>query len=273
MDSFGSGACSPDPRFNSPDIRPLSIEVTITQEGLAPDIDKRGHAIHPDPMRILIVDDCPQSRSLLYGLLQHGGPYEIVVASSADEAVRRCTDPLVPRETDLDVILLDLDMHGVDGIEACRLLRAESDLRDVPVVIITAKTDVESLAMAFDAGAVDYITKPVRQIELLARVRSVLALKRETDARKSKEQDLLAKNLELQRALREIQVLRGLIKICSVCKKIKNDQGSWQQLELYIRDHSAAEFTHGICAECARDQYSKLNECFAPPDSDRTGML
>jgi response regulator RpfG family c-di-GMP phosphodiesterase len=135
------------------------------------------------------------------------------------------------------------------------------------MVIVTEKTDPESLAMAFEAGAMDYITKPVREIELRTRIRSVLALKRETDARKSKEQDLLERNLELQRALREIRVLRGLIRICSVCKKIKTDRGGWQEVELYIREHSAAEFTHGICAECASDQYLTLDEGAGPADS------
>jgi len=138
-------------------------------------------------------------------------------------------------------------------------------------VIVTAKTDAESLAMAFEAGAMDYLTKPVRQIELQARIGSVLALKRETDARKSKEQDLLEKNLQLQRALREIGVLRGLIRICSICKKIKTDQGRWQEIELYIREHSAAEFTHGICADCARDHYPTLDELSESPDGDNEG--
>jgi len=202
---------------------------------------------------------------LMHAVLRGGEPYEILIANSAAEAVCRCTDPLKPRETDLDAVLLDVDMQGSPGIESCRVLRDEPGLRGVPVVIVTAKTDAESLAKAFEAGAMDYITKPVRQIELRARLGSVLALKRESDARKSKEQDLLDKNLELQRALHEIRVLRGLIRICSMCKKINTDQGRWQEIELYIREHSAAEFTHGICADCARDHYPKLDGLSEPP--------
>ena len=254
--------------LHSRDVRRRCETVTTAGVGRT---TKSEVTIYPDPMRILIVDDCPGTRMLLHDLLREGTPYEVLFAGSAAEAVRCCTDPLKPRETDLDAVLLDLDMQGSSGLEACRLLRDEPSLRHVPVVIVTAKTDAESLAMAFEAGAMDYITKPVRQVELQARMRSVLALKRETDARRSKEQDLLEKNLELQRALREIRVLRGLIRICSVCKKIKTDHGRWQEVELYIREHSAAEFTHGICAECARAQYLTLDDLPEPADREQEG--
>jgi HAMP domain-containing protein len=60
---------------------------------------------------------------------------------------------------------------------------------------------------------------------------------------------------ELQQALGEVKVLRGILPICSSCKKVRSDQGSWQQIESYIREHSDAEFSHGICPECARRLY------------------
>ena len=145
-----------------------------------------------------------------------------------------------------------------DGIETCRRLQTEPHLRDTPIIMVTALAEARTLAEAFDAGAVDYIVKPIKKIELLARVRSALALKRETDSRKAREEQLVAKNLALQQALHEIQVLRGLIKICSYCKKIQNDQGTWQQVELYIREHTEAEFSHGICAECVGVHFPML---------------
>ena len=77
--------------------------------------------MYPDPLRILTWTT-PRSRERsCTACCNMGGLYEVLIASSAAEAVRRCTDPLVPRETDLDVILLNLDMHGGNGIEACRL--------------------------------------------------------------------------------------------------------------------------------------------------------
>jgi hypothetical protein len=65
--------------------------------------------------------------------------------------------------------------------------------------------------------------------------------------------------LELQKALAEIKVLRGILPICSYCKKIRDDEGSWRQMETYIRDHSEAEFTHGMCPDCAKKMQEEMN--------------
>ncbi|HKN86324.1 MAG TPA: response regulator [Nitrospiraceae bacterium] len=206
-------------------------------------------------MRILIVDDSEMSRELLHVWLSGAGYTDVIQVDSGVAAVHRVTNPLAPREADIDLILLDIEMAGMDGIHTCRRLRAEPHLQDTPIIMVTGTTDSRTVAEAFAAGAMDYIVKPVQKVELLARVRSALALKRETDARKAREEQLLSRNLALQRALHEIQVLRGLIKICSYCKKIQNDQGTWQQVELYIREHTEAEFSHGICAECGRAHF------------------
>jgi phosphoserine phosphatase RsbU/P len=215
-------------------------------------------AVESDPMRILIVDDSEMSRQLLHLWLTGAGYTDVMAVDSGAAALQRATNPLAPRETDIDLILLDIEMAGMDGIHTCRRLLAEPHLHDTPVIMVTGKTDSDTLKDAFSAGAMDYIVKPVQKVELLARVRSALALKRETDARKAREEQLLAKNLDLQRAMHEIQVLRGLIKICSYCKKIQNDQGTWQQVELYIREHTEAEFSHGICADCIDSHFPTL---------------
>lgn len=211
-----------------------------------------------DPMRILIVDDSAASRELLRAFLSSAGYSELISVESGTVALDRVTNPHSPRESDIDLILLDVEMDGLNGIETCRRLRSEVHLQDTPIIMVTAQTDPATLADAFEAGAMDYIVKPIQKVELLARVRSALALKRETDSRKSREEQLVAKNLALQQALHEIQVLRGLIKICSYCKKIQNDQGTWQQVELYIREHTEAEFSHGICADCAGVHFPML---------------
>ena len=83
----------------------------------------------------------------------------------------------------------------------------------------------------------------------------LLALKHEMDCRKERESELRRSNDELQRALKEVKVLRGLIPICASCKKIRNDGGFWQQLEEYLCDHSEAEFSHGLCQPCVKKLY------------------
>jgi hypothetical protein len=86
-------------------------------------------------------------------------------------------------------------------------------------------------------------------------VSSALALTEERTARKAREQELLMRTQELEQALREVKVLRGLIPICAKCKRVRTDTGDWQQLEVYIQDHSEAEFSHGVCQVCMKEVY------------------
>ncbi|MGC4096263.1 MAG: response regulator [Nitrospira sp.] len=153
------------------------------------------------------------------------------------------------------MILMDVLMPDIDGVAACRQIKQQAHLRDIPIIMVTAQTDLNNLKDAFSAGAMDYINKPVNGVELLARVSSALRLKSEMDCRKEREAELSRKNEELQRALREVKVLRGLIPICASCKKIRNDGGFWQQLEEYIGEHSEAEFSHGLCQPCLKKLY------------------
>ena len=146
-------------------------------------------------------------------------------------------------------------MPGIDGVAACRRIKQQAHLRDIPIIMVTAQNDFNSLKEAFSAGATDYINKPVNGVELLARVSSALTLKHEMDCRKAREAELRRSNEELQRALREVKVLRGLIPICASCKNIRNDGGFWQQLEEYIGEHSEAEFSHGLCQPCLKKLY------------------
>ena len=215
-------------------------------------------------MSILVVDDSEDGRRLLVQMLLHSGYSEVVSATSAEDAF-----DLLGLEggdfeanagnidaMDIDLILMDIIMPGVNGIDACRRIKSSPAYADVPVIMVTGTEEVDILERAFLAGASDYITKPLRSPELLARVASVLALKKEIDKRKIKELELLRKNDELEKALKEIKVLQGLIPICSYCKKIRDDAGLWQQMESYITKHSEASFTHGICEPCAKKHFS-----------------
>lgn len=206
-------------------------------------------------MAILIVDDSPDQHTLLRAILGKAGHTEILSADSAKAADSFLNPHGSEQSPQVDLILMDVLMPEQDGVETCRQIKNCAHLRDIPVIMVTAKNDLSNLQAAFAVGANDYINKPVQSVELLARVSSALALKQETDRRKAREQDLRRSNEELQRALREVKVLRGLIPICASCKKIRNDCGFWQQLEEYLSEHSEAEFSHGLCQPCIKKLY------------------
>src|SRR5437773_482793 len=92
--------------------------------------------------------------------------------------------------------------------------------------------------------------------ELPARVSSALALKRAIDIRKARERELVERHQQLDQALKEVKVLRGLIPICFSCKKIRDATGYWHTIEAYIQAHSEVDFSHGLCPECMDKRFS-----------------
>ncbi len=143
-------------------------------------------------MRILIVDDSKHVHTQLKIFLNADGYTDLFFAESAFEAFEMLgLNSGSGIKDDVDLILMDIEMDEMSGIEATHRISVVKELQDVPVLMVTADASEESLQEAFAAGAVDYITKPIRKVELLARIRSFLRLKQETDARKSRQKELL----------------------------------------------------------------------------------
>ena len=144
-------------------------------------------------MRILIVDDSEDSRDITEAALLSAGYRDITMATSALEAfaLLGILEETAIEGATADIILLDIVMPEVDGIEACARIRNDLRYTDVPIIMVTSLADMDSLANAFVAGANDYITKPVNRVELLARVRSALKLKGELERRQQRERELL----------------------------------------------------------------------------------
>jgi len=142
-------------------------------------------------MRILVVDDSDDSRDLTEAALLNAGYNDIAAVASARDAYDFLAVGKSGTAVEIDVILLDILMPEIDGIEACAAIRSDGRYNDVPIIMVTQLNDMDSLANAFIAGATDYITKPVNRIELLARVRSALRLKGELERRLARERELL----------------------------------------------------------------------------------
>ncbi|MEW5722161.1 MAG: response regulator [Thermodesulfobacteriota bacterium] len=208
-------------------------------------------------MSILIVDNSVQHRILLQHILRSEGFPELLEAGTAKEALDLLGLGDPGFSTDVKLILMDLLTPEMNGIEACRLLKADENLRDIPLIMVTGVSDQGNLEAAFEAGAADYIVKPVNKVELVARVRSLLRLKYEMDMRKARERELEETVARLREAMAEVKQLSGLLPICAHCKKIRDDEGYWQQVEIYLQNHSQAQFSHGICPDCLKSKFPK----------------
>lgn len=195
-------------------------------------------------MSILIVDDTLDHRLLVERLL-HGAGYTrtIAVESAAAAFALLGIEPSGPVSSPVDVILLDIMMPGINGLEACRRMKADPRMADIPVIMVTANTDADSLRQAFAAGATDYIRKPIIQVELIARVCTVLTMKLEMTMRKRREHDL-------ELAMQELKALRGCAPICASCKRIRSLSGGWQTLEEFVKASSDLKIDDTLCAHC-----------------------
>ncbi len=188
-------------------------------------------------MRVLIAEDDAVSRHLLEATLHKWG-YEVIVAADGLEALEVLRQPDAP-----SLAILDWMMPGMDGAEVCLKARELSAGRLLYIILLTAKGRKEDVVEGLTAGADDYIIKPFDRSEMKARMNTgerILRLQAELAAR--------VKELEL--ALANVKLLQGLLPICCYCKRIRNDQNYWQQVDTYVADHSEAQFTHGICPDC-----------------------
>ena len=131
-------------------------------------------SFQPENFLILVVDDIPQNLKVVGNMLDAVG-YSTTFATGGQQALDRASKAIP------DLILLDLMMPEIDGLEVCRRLKDNPALQHIPIIFLTASQEQDHLVQAFQLGAVDYITKPFRKLELLARVKTHLDLKYTTD--------------------------------------------------------------------------------------------
>ncbi len=188
-------------------------------------------------MKILIAEDDPVSATLLQTLLTQWD-YEVVITENGDDALSVLSEDDGP-----SLAILDWLMPGVSGPGVCRKIRSASPSRPLYLILLTQLGKRDNVVEGLDAGADDYLAKPFDAAELRARVRAggrVVNLERELHDRVR----------ELEDALANVKQLQGLLPICSYCKKIRDDQDYWHQVDSYVAQHTEVQFSHSICPSC-----------------------
>jgi sigma-B regulation protein RsbU (phosphoserine phosphatase) len=198
-------------------------------------------------MLIVVADDHEINRKLLNALLKAEG-YEIREAHNGSEALALLQEATVPV-----VGLIDWEMPEIEGPEVCRQIRLKTGGPPMFLILLTVRDRRHEIVLGLESGAHDYITKPFDRAELLARVKIGVQMVELQAA-------LLARVAELNKALKDIQTLGGLLPICSYCKKIRNDQNYWEQVESYIAKHARVQFSHGLCPTCFQTQMAALKQ-------------
>ncbi|MBC8175915.1 MAG: response regulator [Deltaproteobacteria bacterium] len=236
--------------------------------------------------KILIVEDSPSQAIQLKYLLEESG-YKVSVQTNGADALSHLV------EHTPDLVISDILMPVMDGYELCRKIKGDGDLRGIPVLLLTQLTEPEDIIKGLDSGADNFVTKPYDPELLFSQIEYILinrtmrttlhtemglevffaGKKHFVNSDRIQILDLLFStyqnslqqkhelertNKELKEALDTINILHGILPICANCKKIRDDKGSWNQIEAYITEHSQAEFSHGICPECATKLYPQF---------------
>jgi len=197
-----------------------------------------------DRIAILLVEDSPGDARLLQEFLAESDPgrFAVTCVETLAQAMR------LAGARSFDVMLLDLSLPDDDGLDT--FFSAHARAPSLPIVVLTGLDDAAVALKAIQAGAQDYLVKGQIDGQLVARAVRY-AIER---SRLQIEQTRLIH--ELETALTRVKTLQGLLPICASCKKIRDDKGYWNQIESYLREHTNADFTHGICPECSRRLYA-----------------
>jgi AmiR/NasT family two-component response regulator len=200
-------------------------------------------------IRILIAEDDFLVSEMIEGALLDRG-YTIAGKAANGRQALELVQSLTP-----DVVLMDIEMPDMGGIEASQLIQSTCP---TPIVVLTAYNTSALVKQAGQAGVGAYLLKPPNAQDMeraiiiaMARFRDMIELRRLNS-------QLEKRNLELEMALAKVKLLSGLLPICASCKKIRDDDGYWHQVEVYVQSHSEAEFSHGLCPECVQELYPDL---------------
>lgn len=169
----------------------------------APLFDPHSVLVEKPIATVLVVDDTPDNLTLMAGLLRDH--YQVKVANHGEKALK-----IAQSDTPPDLILLDIMMPDIDGYEVCRRLKSHIATRDIPIIFLTARSEVEDERLGLELGAVDYITKPISPPIVLARVATHLALKASNDFLRNKsaylEREVALRTLEVQ-AIQDVTIM------------------------------------------------------------------
>jgi len=155
-----------------------------------------------------------------------------------------------------DIVISDIRMPLLDGMEMSKEIKSLD--KNSKIILTTAHSDASILINSIEVGIDKYIMKPLDMASLFSSVEKCvenIMLEKKIQQQNKEKDELIAK---LQDALANVKKLSGLLPICSSCKKIRNDEGYWKQIEGYIAEHSEAVFTHGLCPDCVKKLYPTL---------------
>lgn len=181
-------------------------------------------------MNIIIVDDDPSSRLILGATLKKLG-YQVTAAASAQQVLEEFERAPVP------LLISDMMMPDMDGLELCQRIRALNRPQYTYIILLTSMSCRASFLTGMKAGADDFLAKPLDADMLAARLIAAERL------------------LSLQSAVKQ---LSGLLPICCVCKKVRDDKNYWQQVESYIVQRTDAKFSHGYCPDCFKKATAEI---------------
>jgi len=208
-----------------------------------------------EALNVLIAEDEALIGNLIQSELEEIGHRVVGRALDGRQAVEM-TGELHP-----DVVLMDIVMPEMDGLQAARIIQESCP---TPVVLLTAYDDISLVEKAGEVGAGAYLVKPSTAADLARAIAFAVA-------RFADQAALRQLNAELQKALDEVKTLQGILPICSNCRKVRDDEGYWQEVEVYIERHSAVEFSHGLCEHCSRELYPREYEALMRRKAQQNG--